>query len=110
VNNDFGCDDVFSQRVIVDAAITFYVPSAFTPNNNRINETFEGQGEGIDEYEMWIFDRWGEMLFFSAEMNNGWDGTYKGKPVEAGLYTYRFSIVDVDKVAHQYTGGVQLLR
>ena len=110
VNNDYGCDDVYSQRVIVRPAITLYIPNAFTPNNDGKNDFFAGDGVGIVEYQMWIYNRWGENIFYSATMDLGWDGTYKGAPVEAGMYVYKFYVVDVDGQDHEYTGGVQLLR
>ena len=59
---------------------------------------------------MWIFDRWGENLFYSGTQDEGWDGTYKGKQVEAGMYVYRFTVVDVKKEYHEYTGEVYLMR
>lgn len=110
VNNDFGCDDETSIRIIVDPAITFYIPNAFTPNNDGHNEVFYGYGEGIVEYQMWIFNRWGENIFYSANIEAGWDGTYKGKAVDAGEYIYRFYVIDVDGHDHEYAGGVTLIR
>lgn len=110
VNNDYGCDDETSVRVIVDPAITFYIPEAFTPNNDGVNDVFNGYGVGISTYEMWVFDRWGENIFYSAKMDEGWDGTYQGKQVEAGEYVYKFYILDVENNDHIYTGGVTLLR
>jgi gliding motility-associated-like protein len=96
--------------VVIEPAITLYIPNAFTPNEDGNNETFFGHGVGIQEYEMWIYDRWGENIFYSAKMENAWDGTYKGAPVEAGLYIYKFYVLDVTGQDHSYTGGVQLLR
>ena len=110
VYNDYGCDDEFSQRVIVKPAITLYIPNTFTPNADGVNETFAGNGVGIEEYEMWIFDRWGENIFFSAAMDEAWDGTYKGKQVESGMYVYKFEVVDVAGEYHRYTGEVYLMR
>ncbi len=110
VNNDYGCDDETSIRVLVEPAITLYIPNAFTPNDDGKNDFFFGDGVGIKDYEMWVYDRWGENIFYSANMENGWDGSYKGAPVEAGLYVYKFYVIDVDGNDHTYTGGVQLLR
>ena len=110
VNNDYGCDDVTSIRVIVKPAIAFYIPNTFTPNADGLNETFAGNGVGLKEYELWIYDRWGENLFYSSNMEFEWDGTYKGKPVESGMYIYRFVIVDVNNEQSQYNGEVFLMR
>ena len=110
VLNDYGCDDETSERVLVKPAITLYIPNSFTPNEDGINETFSGQGIGLEKYEMWIYNRWGENIFYSASMNDGWDGTFKGKQVESGMYIYKFNIVDVAKEQQQYTGEVYLMR
>lgn len=110
VENDYGCDDEYSERVIIEPAITLYIPNTFTPNDDGINEIFKGEGVGLEEYRMWIFDRWGENLFFSEDMEYGWDGTYKGKQVESGMYIYKFDIIDVEKRQRQYTGEVYLMR
>jgi len=110
VNNDYGCDDVTSINLLVKPAITFYIPSAFTPDNDGINEEFYGNGVGIASYDMTIYDRWGEILFHSAAMDYKWDGTYKGKPVENGMYVYRFVIEDVKSHTKQYTGEIHLIR
>lgn len=110
VENDYGCDDEYSQRVIIEPAITLYIPNTFTPNNDGINDVFKGEGVGLEEYRMRIFDRWGENLFFSEEMDFGWDGTYKGKQVESGMYIYKFDVIDVEQKQRQYTGEVYLMR
>lgn len=110
VNNDYGCDDVTSISLLVAPTITFYIPSAFTPNNDGVNDMFYGDGVGIVAYDMAIYDRWGELIFHSGDMDYKWDGTYKGAPVESGTYVYRFAILDIDNHAKQYVGNIQLLR
>jgi gliding motility-associated-like protein len=104
------CQDFAFGQVTVDPVFTFYIPSAFTPDEDGINETFFGTGEAIRIYNMKISDRWGELLFESNEPDFHWDGTYKGKPVEAGLYVYEFYILDIYQRDHIYSGHFQLLR
>ncbi|MCF8460719.1 MAG: PKD domain-containing protein [Flavobacteriales bacterium] len=110
VNTDFGCTDRVSYIVKVEPYFSFYIPSAFTPNGDGRNESFFGAGEHLTEYNMQIFNRWGEMIFESNEQDFHWDGSYKGAQVEAGQYVYRFVVLDWDGNQHQYTGGVNLLR
>lgn len=57
---------------------TLYVPNAFTPNQDNLNEIFQAKGTGIMTFEMHIFDRWGNLLFYSDELNEGWDGKIQG--------------------------------
>lgn len=104
------CYDTHEGRVKVEPIFTFYVPSAFTPDNNNVNETFFGSGEGIKEYNMQIYTRWGDLIFESNDLGFHWDGSLKGKPAEAGMYTYKFLIRDVFNYAHEYVGAVHLLR
>lgn len=65
-----------------------YIPNTFTPNLDNHNEYFNAKGTGILYYEMIIFNRWGEVLFETHDLNEGWDGTYKGSIVPTGIYYY----------------------
>ena len=108
VNGD--CEDTDFGKITVEPIFTFYVPSAFTPNEDGYNETFYGTGEAIQTYNMKISNRWGELLFESNSEDFGWDGTYMGKQVEAGTYVYEFYILDVYEKDHIYTGYFQVLK
>jgi len=84
-----------------------YVPNAFTPNKNGVNDVFIPKGEGIVNFDMKIFDRWGEMLFETKDFNKGWDGTFKDRIVEQGIYVWiiKYSTVctgdnDLQKLGH----------
>lgn len=70
---------------------TMYVPNTFTPNGNNRNDVFYAYGTGIVEFSMQIFDRWGMLLFESASMTNGWDGTYMGNKVQEDTYVVRIT-------------------
>ena len=87
------CSDSVTQYVVVQEDWTIYVPNAFTPNEDGINDFFYPKGTGIDEkhYELWIFDRWGEMIFYSNEWNKWWDGKVAGKSkeVQQDVYVWR---------------------
>lgn len=110
VNNDYGCDDETSVRIVVDPAITMYIPNAFTPNNDGRNDVFIGDGVGVQSYEMWVYNRWGQIVFYTASIDEGWDGTYKGAPAESGVYVYRVLTIDVEGNDHKYSGEVHLVR
>lgn len=69
---------------------TLNVPNAFTPNNDQVNDVFEIYDNcGIKSFEIDIYDRWGKRLFHSKDIENSWDGTYKGDPVKSDLYYYK---------------------
>ena len=110
VETQFGCLDTFGLEVKVDPVFTFYVPNSFTPDANGINDEFFGQGEGFDFYSMFIYDRWGELIFYSEDADYHWDGTYKGEKAQMGTYAYRFYLLDWQGHDHEYTGHVTLHR
>jgi len=69
----------------------FYIPNAFTPNGDGLNDTFGAipKYDYVNRYKMSIFNRWGQMIFETTDINAGWDGTYQGSPVMLGAYVYR---------------------
>lgn len=104
------CEDTHFGQIKVEPIVTFYIPSAFTPDEDGINETFFGVGESILTYNMKISDRWGQLLFESNSPDFPWDGKLNNKPVEAGLYIYEFDLLDQFGQSHRYVGGVHLQR
>ena len=94
--DQYGCIDTAGANVIIQEFNTYYVPNAFTPNRNELNESFNIFGSGINPntFEMRIFDRWGKEIFFTKDINQGWDGTFKGEIVPAGIYTYIIKFED----------------
>ncbi|MCB0495694.1 MAG: gliding motility-associated C-terminal domain-containing protein [Cyclobacteriaceae bacterium] len=87
------------------------IPNSFTPNGDGINDNFIIQGKFISEFEMEIYDRWGEALFHTTEMEKGWDGnTSKGKRLPVGNYAYWIRIKDFNGNDHIRTGSVLILK
>lgn len=70
------------------------VPSAFSPNGDGINDTFVPMGLFVDTFQMLIYNRWGEVLYQTNKIKDGWDGTLDGQPVPDGVYTYRIAFSD----------------
>lgn len=88
VYSDSSCvttDEIF----VDDCPHYFYLPNSFSPNGDGVNEIFQAQGEYIDKFEMAVFDRWGNLLFKSNDINIGWDGKHKGKMLPIGIYAVR---------------------
>ncbi|HNQ11590.1 MAG TPA: gliding motility-associated C-terminal domain-containing protein [Bacteroidia bacterium] len=77
-----------SNEVEIIPTIGIYIPSAFTPNGDGINDQFGIGGEAVSEFHMIIFNRWGEKIFESNEVDRQWDGTFKGQLVQEGAYAY----------------------
>jgi gliding motility-associated-like protein len=113
VMNQYGCTDTAYVPVEIGPEFTFYIPNAFTPSNDDgINDYFNGKGIGIAKYEMWIFDRWGEKIFYTDDINKGWDGRVQGKSKEGKqeVYVWKVKLVDVLGKKHEYIGHVTLLK
>ncbi|MEY3965193.1 MAG: hypothetical protein RL263_362, partial [Bacteroidota bacterium] len=87
-----------------------YVPNAFTPNANDLNEVFKPEGIFIKSYHMKIFDRWGEKLYDHKGCNQGWDGTFMGDRAPSGVYVYQLTVWGIDGSMHQFKGDVTLIR
>ena len=113
VFNDYGCSDTARRTVFVEQNIAFYVPNAFSPTENGKNPYFKLYGEGIDlsTFEMRIYDRWGEQVCFTRDIEKGWDGKIKGNKIgEPGIYAYLLSFYDIKYRYHTLKGFVMLLK
>jgi gliding motility-associated-like protein len=112
--NANGCKDTAIGRVIIAPDFRLWMPNAFTPNNNRINEVFKPEGifYNTSKYEFRIYDRWGQLIFESHDLNEGWNGQFrnKGPLVEDGVYVYRIIIRDHLQNYHKYNGNVTVFR
>jgi len=88
VSDQYGCVDTVGANIIINDITNIFLPNAFTPNGNNINELYNIMGTGIDPstFEMRIFDRWGKQLFYTTDYSASWDGTYNGEPVPQGSY------------------------
>lgn len=113
VKSDKGCLDTLLREIVIGEDFGLYVPNAFTPNGDGLNDKFQPKGFGIEKYQMYIFDRWGEKLFYTEEFESAWNGTYSGRGntiCENGVYTWMIIAVDVAGKKHERTGHVTLLK
>jgi gliding motility-associated-like protein len=110
--NDDGCADTIVKTVDVYANFYFYVPNAFTPNNDGLNDWFGGRGEGYNTYQMQIYSRWGQLVFESDDPFQDWDGKMKsGEDALEGSYLYKFVLtLPLSTVPVEYTGYLNLIR
>ena len=108
------CEDTAYQYVNIDPLLTVYIPNAFTPGQNNKNDYFFPQGEGIEleSYDMFIFDRWGKIIWQTGNFSKKWDGSnLEGNEVAMGTYFYKITLreyADLDR--HVYTGIVHVIR
>ncbi len=110
VENQFGCIDTAYLRVYVNFLLLTFVPNAFSPNNDDINQLFQPSGLGIKDFKLTIFNRWGEKIFYPDWGRKAWDGHYNGEIVQTGLYPYYIELIDYGNVKHNYHGVVNVIR
>ncbi len=113
VSNQGMCFDTITQCLEVKPDYTLYIPNAFSPTGSGgINDIFAPKGENIAEFSMRIFDRWGEQIFETSDINQGWDGKVKGKSEMCpnDVYVYVIITKDVIGETRQYIGHVTIIK
>lgn len=116
VSNEFGCTGessvTVSEIIIIPPVIAPYaVPSAFSPNNDGVNDEFRViGGENIESVSLIVYNRWGERVFESNDLSIGWNGTYKAVDCEMGTYVYFGKITLVNGDVEEINGNVTLIR
>jgi gliding motility-associated-like protein len=113
VTNELSCRNTDTVLVEPECPTGLYIPNAFSPNGDGINDWFTAIGYNVTAYSMSVYNRWGEQLFLSDEITEGWDGTYRGKQSEMGVYVYRISFTGELKgisTSGSYSGNVTLIR
>ena len=114
VTDENNCTDTAMHEVTILPAVNVYVPNAFTPNEDGMNDVWMPiisnclVGEG--DYELLVYSRWGQLIFRSTNPNAGWDGQSNGKPVEMAVYTYRLSYKNLLGKEEVKTGTVTVVR
>lgn len=103
-----GCSSTDSVWVWVD--IDFMVPNAFTPNGDGLNDIFSINTDLLLDFELSVYNRWGQLIFNSTDINIGWDGTFNGIPQEIGTYLYTIQSTTTLNTRINKTGTIALLR
>jgi gliding motility-associated-like protein len=106
-----GCVTVDTQVVKTIKEVTIFVPNAFTPNSDNLNDRFYPVTDGIKQvYSFKVFNRWGLELFNWTPGSQGWDGTYKGTAQVPGAYVWQFSGVGIDGKIYNRKGMIAIIR
>ena len=109
IPNDPVMGESNSNELAFTRNANFYFPTAFTPNNDQLNDGFIVSGQYIVKIKMTIFDRWG-VVQFSSEKNEPWDGTSSGKPMPASAYIWKVDITDRANRTFSQEGTIALIR
>ncbi|MBI2269580.1 MAG: gliding motility-associated C-terminal domain-containing protein [Bacteroidetes bacterium] len=112
VTNYDACKDSIKHCLRVYPEYSFYIPNAFSPNGDGINDGFNGKGTYIREYRMMVFDRWGNLIFVTESLNLDWDGraNHGQEVAQQDVYVWKVDLIDVFYREHKYVGHVTLVK
>lgn len=100
----------YSNYTSIKNDLLIFLPDAFTPNNDRDNDIFKAEGKYLRDFKLSVFNRWGEMIFYSENMSEGWDGKFKNIDCPPGVYVYVISALDNNNKEKLKKGSVILLK
>ncbi|HYV90630.1 MAG TPA: PKD domain-containing protein [Chitinophagales bacterium] len=103
-------DSVALSFLMVEPNPGYFFPDGFTPNGDGINDVFSVLGFHLQSVNISIFNRWGQLIFQSSDIDHGWDGTYNGLPEETGVYVYLAGIVFLTGEQATAKGSITLIR
>lgn len=113
VTSEFGCKDTSIQKIVVMPELLFYAPNSFTPDGDEHNQHWGLHIEGIDitNFNLIIFNRWGEIIWESNDPSATWDGTYNGKIIPPGTYSWVARAKDLlNDGKYDFNGYINILR
>jgi gliding motility-associated-like protein len=112
VENEYGCTDSLNRFIKVNPGYRIYIPNSFSPNNDGTNDFFTIYGEEISDFEVVIFNRWGQQIYRSFDLENGWDGTtgLSDNKVSQGVYLYIVKATDDLGFVHKFKGTVNVVQ
>lgn len=110
-STNYGCKDTTYNTIVVEPDYMLYIPNSFTPNNDGLNDTFIPQGIYINEFEMLIFNRWGNLVYKTDDITQPWNGkTGNDNIVQADVYVYVINIKDYKLRKHRYKGTITITK
>jgi len=112
VTNEFGCLD--SAQAVVEyegqRVLPPKLPNAFSPNGDGENDVYYILGGPFSEVDFNVYNGWGELMFHADSQEEGWDGTFRGQDVEAGVYVYTINATTIEGEPHEKSGQITLIR
>ena len=108
------CIDSDTNQITIQPVYTLYIPNSFSPNNDGVNDYFPWdsgfpKAKGITDFTIYIYNTWGEEVFYSDNIMNTWNGKMKNEgKIVAGYYSYVVQIIDFEGVFHTVSGQILL--
>ena len=98
-------------KVIVDINCgDFFIPNVFSPNGDGLNDDINVHGRCISTFNLQIFSRWGEKVFETSSTSESWDGTFRGKKMDTGVFVYKADGISIDGQSFKFKGNITLIR
>jgi gliding motility-associated-like protein len=110
VDTSTGCVNNDTMRVKLEYFSELNVPNIFTPNNDGQNDVYRVYGTDLFDFSLMIFDRWGGKVFETTNINEGWDGNFKGQPLQSGVYVALIQATGLDAKKYEITQNIKLVR
>ncbi len=111
VTDEHGCQNTDSVTIFIIGLPEARIPTAFSPNGDGLNDVFKIKWKrNFNLVSLMIFNRWGELVFETSDINEGWDGTFNGKKQPIGTYIYYIKAVDDKGFPYQSSGNLTLIR
>jgi len=110
VENLYGCKDVFEKTIYISPRYALKIPTAFTPNGDGRNDEFRVTGNGVKEYRINIYNRWGALVFTSDNISESWNGRAAGNDTGRGMYVYHIFFRDENDEVSEFTGSIVIVR
>ncbi len=110
----FGCVDsaeitiFFEQRPCAPPFV--FLPNAFSPNGDGVNDVLYVRGEGVLNMELWIYNRFGQQVFYSDDQSRGWNGDFRGEDMPPGVYAYHLVVECTNGEVNELSGNINLIR
>ena len=106
VTNADGCVGSGDFEIGSGCVSHVYIPSSFTPNKDGLNDRFKPTLVNVEAFTMSIYNRWGELLFETDNMEEGWDGSHGGIDVQAGVYLYSIRFITTEDARYHNESGI----
>ena len=114
VSDAFGCKDSTEITVRVEdvpcAPPFVFLPNAFSPNGDGVNDVLYVRGEGVLNMELWIYNRFGQQVFYSNDQDRGWEGDFRGDNMPPGVYAYHLVVECTNGEVNEISGNITLIR
>ncbi|MGB0425066.1 MAG: gliding motility-associated C-terminal domain-containing protein, partial [Flavobacteriales bacterium] len=110
IENEGACADSASISICIEDPAKLFVPDIFSPNGDGLNDLLFVRGRGLAELNFQIFDRWGDQIFTSNNVDFGWDGRFRGSKMPTGVYVYMLRAKLSDGTILEQNGDITLVR